>query len=249
MILASEEFSGNLLDCIEKTTAFIQSHSVNGFKKESFSRTDFFSYPKHSITEGIVNAVAHRNYFIFGSQIEVNIFKDRLEITSPGALLGVKVLKKEKNISSIIPRRRNEVICKILECLRYMESKGSGFDKIEQNYAGSDEKFKPFISSDGTSFTLTLPDLTFTQGVIEDDSIPKVHAAGILDGKNDEKILSFCYVKKHSAKEIAEFLEIKPSSYFRKEVLANLVAQGYLLEDNSGRAATYTSNREKVFLA
>ena len=57
------------------------------------------------------NAVAHRNYFISGSQIEINMFKDRLEITSPGALLGVREIEKETRISSIIPRRRNEVIC------------------------------------------------------------------------------------------------------------------------------------------
>jgi len=74
--------------------------------------------------EGIVNAIAHRNYFMNGSQIEINLFKDRLEITSPGALLGVKELQKEKNISSIIPRRRNEIICGVLEYCRYMESKG-----------------------------------------------------------------------------------------------------------------------------
>ena len=123
LILASADFSGNILDSIDFAAQFIQNHSVNGFKKESMGRVDYYSYPLRSVTEGIVNAVAHRNYFIGGSQIEINMFKDRLEITSPGALLGVKALKKEKNISSIIPRRRNEVICSVLEYCRYMESK------------------------------------------------------------------------------------------------------------------------------
>ena len=132
VILASQEFTGNILDGIAFAVNFIQSHSVNGFIKEAHGRSDFVSYPARSVTEGIVNAFAHRNYFISGGQIEINLFKDRLEITSPGALLGVRLLKKEKNIASIIPRRRNEVICAVLEMCRYMESKGSGFDKIQQ---------------------------------------------------------------------------------------------------------------------
>ena len=200
------------------------------------------------MTEGIVNAVAHRNYFMNGSQIEINMFKDRLEITSPGALLGVKELKKEKNISSIIPRRRNEVICSVLEYCRYMESKGSGFDKIEQDYTGKGEAFKPYISSTGNSFTLVLPNLTFNYGIIDEDSVPEVHVEGLLNGKNDLKILSYCFKKEHSAKEIADYLGIKASTYFRTETLGNLVAAGYLLENKTETPVKYLSNPSKVYV-
>ena len=248
LILASEEFSGNILDSITFAIHFIQNHSVNGFRKEDTQRVDYFSYPLRSVTEGIVNAVAHRNYFMCGSQIEVNMFKDRLEITSPGALLGVKELKKEKNISSIIPRRRNEVICAILEYCRYMESKGSGFDKIEQDYTGKGEAFRPFISSTGNSFTLVLPNLTFNPGVIDEDSVPEIHVDGILEGKNDEKILSFCFKKEHSAKEIAEHIGIQASTYFRINVLKNLVSKGYLLENKTGNEVRFIANPAKVFV-
>ena len=248
LILASEDFSGNIFDSITFATRFIQNHSVNGFKKEANQRVDYFSYPARSVTEGIVNAVAHRNYFMNGSQIEINMFKDRLEITSPGALLGVKELKKEKNISSIIPRRRNEVICSVLEYCRYMESKGSGFDKIEQDYTGKGEAFKPYISSTGNSFTLVLPNLTFNYGIIDEDSVPEVHVDGLLEGKNDLKILSYCFKKDHSAKEIADYLGIKASTYFRTEVLGNLVAAGYLMENKTETPVKYLSNPSKVYV-
>lgn len=247
VVLASEEFEGNLVDSIKFATNFIQNHSVTGFKKTDEGRIDYFSYPARSITEGIVNAIAHRNYFIQGSQIEINMFKDRLEITSPGALLGVIALQKEKNISSIIPRRRNEVICNILEYLRYMESKGSGFDKIEQDYAGKGEAFKPFISSNGNSFTLTLPNLTYPNGVIDENSIPDINVNGILTGKNDTAILSFCFVKAHTAKEIADYLGINASTYFRKDILGALVKSGFLIENKTGASSEFLSNREKVF--
>lgn len=124
-----------------------------------------------------------------------------------------------------------------------MESKGSGFDKIEQDYAGKGEAFRPFISSDGSSFTLVLPNLTFAEGVIDEDSEPEVHVQGVLDGKNDAAILSFCFRKARTAKEIADKLGIQASTYFRKLVLGNLAGQGYLLEDSSEGAAKYLSDK------
>lgn len=53
---------------------------------------------------------------------------------------------KETDISSIIPRRRNEVICAALELCKFIEKKGSGFDKIEEDYRDADAYHKPYIS-------------------------------------------------------------------------------------------------------
>ncbi|MBQ0071868.1 MAG: hypothetical protein KBS81_08475 [Spirochaetales bacterium] len=248
-ILASEEFEGNVLDAISFAIAFVKNHSTNGFRKLDTERVDYFAYPLRSVTEGIVNAVAHRNYFVSGSQIEINLFKDRLEITSPGALLGVKAMNKEKNISSIIPRRRNEVICSILEYCRYMESKGSGFDKIEQDYAGKADSFRPFVSSNASSFTLVLPNLTFETGIVDENSIPDVYAEGLVDVRNGLKILSFCFCASRTAKEIADYVQLQPSTYFRKNVLERLVSQGYLLKSLGESTRKYRSNSKKVFLS
>ena len=76
----------------------VAAMAQEGIKKEDIGQSSFIAFPVRSVTEGIVNAVGHRNYFMFGTQIEVNIFRDRLEITSPGSLIGVRELKKEKNI-------------------------------------------------------------------------------------------------------------------------------------------------------
>ena len=248
VVIASAEFEGNILDIIQSVIGFVANHSANGYKKEADSRVDFFSYPARSVTEGIVNAVAHRNYYIDGSQISVDLFRDRLEITSPGSLLGVSSLDREKNISSIMPRRRNEVICNILVYCRYMESKGSGFDKIAEDYIGKGEAFRPFVSANGTSFTLTLPDLTYPAGVIDEDSIPPVFTETVLEGRNDLQILSFCYQKARTVKEIAEYIGVKPSTYFRKDVLGSLVSKACLIEDNSSSPVRYQSNHAKVFV-
>lgn len=249
IISATEEYVGNLLEGIEKSILFVKNHSVNGFKKEADTRVEYFSYPARSVTEGIVNAVGHRNYYIQGSQIEINIFKNRLEITSPGALLGVRELHREKDIASIIPRRRNDIICSILELCRYMEEKGSGFDKIESDYESYGEEYKPYVSADSQSFTLTLPDLTSTGDRISDESVqPEVYAEIALEGKNDLNILSFCYNASRSIREVAEYIGVTPSTYFRSKVIARLVSTELLKEVHTENGKKLITNKEKVFL-
>lgn len=248
-ILAHGEWKGNLLDIIRQATSFVMNHSVNGFRKEAASRVNLFSYPERSVTEGIVNAAAHRNYFMKGTQVEINIFRDRLEITSPGSLPGVRKLEKEKNIASVIPRRRNEVICAALEMCRYMEKKGSGFDKIEEDYKNADEDHRPFISSDAASFTLTLPDLTYSRGVCDgEDSevIPEVYAEKLLTGKKDLTILAYCYYTPRTVREIADHINVQPSTYFRRNTISRLVEQGLLIVRGDERPYRYQANRDAV---
>jgi ATP-dependent DNA helicase RecG len=248
VVNATEEYVGNLLNGIECATSFIRNHSVNGYKKEEESRVEYFSFPARSVTEGIVNAIGHRNYYIQGSQIEVNIFKDRLEITSPGSLLGVRELHNEKNISSIIPRRRNDVICSILEICRYMEERGSGFDKIESDYEKYGENYRPYVSADATSFTLTLPDLTFGGETFSaTDEVTDVYVEVALEGKNDLRILSFCYNAPRTVREIAEHLGMTPSTYFRGKIISRLVDAGLLKEMISDKGKKFLANKDKVF--
>lgn len=245
---ANEEIKGNLLECFQKSVDFICNHSVNGFVKTPYGRDDLCSFPRRSLLEGIANAIGHRNYFLQGTQIECNLYPDRLEIISPGFLLGTRWLKKEKKLSGIPPMRRNELICSVLSLLKLMDYKGSGFDKIEEEYRPYGERFAPFADSDGSTFCLTLPDLTFKKGLIQLDEFPDIHTVENLNGKHDRKILSYCYNAPKNAMEIATMLKIKPSTYFRNEILKPLVEKGYLLENNVEFPATYYTSREKTYL-
>ena len=83
---------------------------------------------------------------------------------------------------------------------------------------------------------------------MSDDDIPAVYTHLQLEGKNDLKILSYCYRKPRTVKEIANFLNILPSTYFRKEVINRLVDTGYLIATrNSNRENAFCSNKNKVF--
>ena len=247
IVTAAKSYQGCLIDVIDEVMDFVLNHSTVGYQKTGDSRIDLSSYPKRALFEGVVNAFAHRNYFIFGSEIQFDIFKDRLEITSPGSLLGGKCLEKEKQIGKIMPKRRNELICKIFESLHMMEAKGTGFDKISEDYSKAKESQKPFISCNDDYFTLTLPDLTYQKVVIgESNPYPEIHLPKEIVSSYDEKILSCCYVKERTILEIASYLQISSSSYLRKDILGKLVEQGYLFKYQRGKVFFYLTNREKL---
>ena len=78
--------------------------------------------------------------------------------------------------------------------------------------------------------------------------LPDIYTETILPGKNDTHILAFCFRDAHTAKEIAEELGIKPSTYFRQSVLSRLVNSGFLKQIHGEKAALYQSNPNQVFV-
>lgn len=247
IFLATKSIKGNLIKEYNEIMAFIDGRSAHGFEKLPTGRRDFFSFPKRALSEGVTNALGHRNYFITGSQIEINLYKDRLEIISPGSLPSHKWLTKETNLSNIPPLRRNELICDVLSLCKLMDHKGSGFDKIEQEYKKYGAKFAPFADSNDSFFSLTLPDLTHTSGLVSNDEKPAVYTLGEEENPKQLEILSYCWHKPRSALEIAEMLGIKPSTYFRKDVLAPLIEKNLLLLSGITYPVKYSTNHNLVF--
>lgn len=93
------------------------------------SRMDTFAYPEQALRESVVNALAHRDYSMQGTQIDIDIFKDRLTITSPGDWMHDK-MPSEYPLDMIPSIRRNKIICNAFELLGLMEKSESGFKKI-----------------------------------------------------------------------------------------------------------------------
>lgn len=244
-VVTVNRFKGCLTDSIQFMMEFAQQRMNHSFKKLPDSRENLDSFPKRALFEGIINAVAHRDYFLDGTQIQVDMFKDRLEISSPGSFFQGGNIVKTYDLSNIISKRRNELICGVLVKCNVMEAAGTGFDKIVQEYEKADKKHRPFIFSSSDHFTLVLPDLTFEDG-IEDDSVPNVEFIPAANStEHDEKILAFCYNSERKSSEIAAFLGLSDSSYFRKKILANLVSQGYL-ESQKISGVLYFKTNEKL---
>lgn len=247
-IVTVNRFHGNITGTIEYIMDFVRQRMNTSIFKLGDTRKDLSAYPERALFEAVVNAVAHRDYYLDGTQIQVDMFRDRLEISSPGGFYRGEKIGKTYDLSKIISKRRNELISTVLVACRVMEAAGTGFDKITEEYEGQDEVHKPYVYSTSDHFTLVLPDLTYQKG-ISDSILPEIICEPVQNGTDkDGKVLSFCYFQARKAAEIASYLGLSDSTYLREKILGNLLSQGYIEKSKEGRAVYYKTNRKMVKL-
>ena len=82
------DLSGPVAQVIAQATAFIQRNSslAAQFLPDSNERHNLPAYPAFAVREGLVNALAHRDYSGFSSGATLQVFPDRVEIWNSGKL-------------------------------------------------------------------------------------------------------------------------------------------------------------------
>ena len=83
-----KEYSGGLVVLLQAGIDFVTNNSKKGWRKESDRRIEMPDYPERAVLEGIVNALIHRSYIELGSEVHIDMFDDRIEIYSPGGMVG-----------------------------------------------------------------------------------------------------------------------------------------------------------------
>lgn len=245
------EGHGNILKMIEEASKAVSMVTFSGMGKNGdIGHEEVVSYPKKALAEAITNAFAHKDYSMDKSLVEICIFNDRIEVISPGGLLDSRRLIKEKDLLSISPKRRNPLISSVLTMIGYMESAGSGFTKISSCYEDADSYHKPFVDSSVSRFSLTLPDLLYEHGIVDDDnpniSLSFAADAPRLSGKYDYEILRYCYFSYRSLSEIAGKTSMKVSTHLRNNVVLPLVEKGLLLAHEGNGMMLYRTSHNLV---
>ena len=78
IVLDSSRLRGSIAKVFENALNFIERNTKTGWvKTENGGRDEIRSYPKEAVREALVNAIAHRDYSISGTQIDVDIYSDR----------------------------------------------------------------------------------------------------------------------------------------------------------------------------
>ena len=109
---------------IDRTVDFVKRNMGSAAWLEGGRRRRKRAFPLDAVREAIVNAVAHRDYAREGTDIEVSLYGDRLEVISPGRLPnGVTV---EKMREGVVRAARNELLKEILRDYGYIEHYGMG---------------------------------------------------------------------------------------------------------------------------
>lgn len=153
-----KEYTGSIISLLENADTFIKNNSKQSWKVVGMDRIEMEDYPVTARREAIVNALIHRDYQIFGSEIHIDIFDDRLEITSPGGMFDGSLIQNLE-IKKIPSMRRNIVISDVFSRLHYMERRGSGLSRIIESY--NDCENKPRFISDSLSFTVIFPNKSY----------------------------------------------------------------------------------------
>lgn len=237
----------NMIEAIYEAAEAIMDNIDSVERKTNDGRITITDYPERSIFEGLVNAFAHKNYFLQAGLIEVDIFRDRIEITSPGGMVNNLNLSHVEDIQEIKPCRRNEVVVSILEACRIMESEGSGFNKISEDYRLADPSHQPFVDAKDDFFRLTLPNLNYDPGVGVENP-PVRFPTDELTNPKQLMVLSYCYNQSRTIKQIAEHLGMSVSTYLRTGIVLPLVERGLLKKSLGHRSDRYLTNKDMVGL-
>ncbi|MGA2163545.1 MAG: ATP-binding protein [Solirubrobacteraceae bacterium] len=83
--------------------------------------------PEDAWLEGLVNAVVHRSYSLAGDHIRVEIFDDRIEVSSPGRFPGLVDLSDPLHSTRFA---RNPRIARVCSDLRFGQELGEGIRRI-----------------------------------------------------------------------------------------------------------------------
>ena len=116
--------TGCLDDQVRRAMGWLQG--LGRFESyEGMYRKDHYLVPHKALREALVNAVTHRDYAITGSAILLEIFSDRAEVTSPGAL--PNHMRVESVRLGGHPRSRNESLAHFMVVTGFMEQRGRGW--------------------------------------------------------------------------------------------------------------------------
>ncbi len=109
---------------IDRSVDFVKRNMASIAWLEGGRRHLKKALPIDAVREAIVNAVTHRDYGREGTDIELSMYEDRLEIISPGPLPnGVTVEKMKEGVVRVT---RNGLIKEILRSYRYVDHYGMG---------------------------------------------------------------------------------------------------------------------------
>ena len=129
--ISSLEHRANLVLLLKYGMDFIKNYTMSGWVKKPNYRLNLPDYSDRAIFEGLVNHLIHRDYTVMGGEVHIDIYDDRVELVSPGAMLdGTQI--QDRDIYSVPSIRRNPIIADIFTQLDYMEKRGSGLRKMHE---------------------------------------------------------------------------------------------------------------------
>ena len=228
------EFTGNVLMLLREAMNFVRSNTKKGWEKLPDGRKNKPEYAERAVLETMVNHFIHRDYTIIGGEVHLDIYEDRLVVTSPGGMYN-GMLIQELNIADVSSERRNPILANIMAHLDYMEKRGSGLTRIcneTRALDGYKDELKPAFKSSSTQFQTTI--YAFSDTINVGDDVGDVFVSKL--NERQQKILNLVNEKPTiTAKQMSETLLVSQRTIERDiskiKKIGKLVREG---KDNDG---------------
>ncbi|MFM0877456.1 ATP-binding protein [Streptococcus suis] len=180
-------------------------------------------YPEFAWFEGVVNAVTHRDYSVYGDHIRVLMFDDRLEIHSPGKLPNIVTVENIKHERF----SRNPRIARTLTEFGWVREMNEGVKRI---YSEMESAFlhEPKFSEPGNKVVLTLENNIVSRHLRTRDSLEKQFSDFDNLNSDEQAIIHYMY---NSGERMTTAKAVELTGRSRRhigKVLQKLTDQGLL---------------------
>ena len=253
------EFEENILLLLREAMAFVKANTRKGWKKLPNGRKNKPEYAERAVLEALVNHFIHRDYTVMGGEVHLDIYDDRLTITSPGGMYSGQQVQ-DLPIEDISSDRRNPVLADVMAQLDYMEKRGSGLKRICNETKALDgyrDELKPTFKSTASQFMTIIYSMEYNAKTneVELEKEPKPNKEQVVTKQslsNHQVVVKLSLsipnisellrkmASPISAKDMRQFCGQKDSSYFRANVIDPLITEGLvaMTHPNSPKSPT-----------
>lgn len=256
------EYDGPIWEQIEQAFQYVLRNIHLGANIVGIYRQDVYEIPPDAIRELIINAAVHRSYLDHGN-IQVAIYDDRLEITSPGKLPMGQTLERMKEGYSQI---RNEALASAFSYMNLIEHWGSGIPRIigkvkaaglrEPVFIGGevDLRINIYRNNSNSPDNSSYPDCVRDQSVLYNEISEECRrtageppenrrkTAGELPrGEQEQKIYRYVLENAYITRaQVMTLLDLKQRR--AREILFNMIEDGWLRKEGASRSTIYVLN-------
>ncbi len=231
------DITGSLPVQLRQAEEFLHANLKTVVRLVGLQHEECPEYPFEAVRELLVNAVAHRDYNLQGDNIHLNIFSNRLEISSPGTLPGPVTLK------NLLEARfaRNAIISQVLSDLGFVERLGYGLDRVVEVCRNAGLLPPQFEELAGT-FRVTL--FSSWRGVDEGTRLPDLSIYRQM-GINSRQQLALTQLATWGRISSHEYQALCPDVHTEtlRRDLADLVSKGIIIKVGDKKATYYILKR------
>ena len=108
---------------VDQAWDFVRRNTTPTAYLDGMRRIDRWEYPESVVREAVVNALAHRDYSIAGTEVTLLIFSNRMEVQSPGRLPNTVTVE---GMRSGFRYARNQTLVNVMRDYGYVDARGMG---------------------------------------------------------------------------------------------------------------------------